>query len=89
MDRESIREMLMAVPGSYDDFVEDTVGWMESREDIRDAIINQLRVKPLSDTDDLTKILWEYLGIGEPLELIDDEYEDESQYVNTAARAAY
>ena len=88
MDRESIREMLMAVPGSYDDFVDDTVGWMESRDDIHDAILNQLRVKPLSDTDDLTKVLWEHLGIGEPLELIDDE-ESETCFATATARAAY
>ena len=66
-------EMMKKVPGSYDDFVNDTADWMERDEGIRSAILEQLRIKPSSNTDDITLILWNCLGIGEPVELVDDE----------------
>ena len=69
-------EMMKAVPGSYDDFVRDTARWMDRDENIRKAILEQLQNKPTSDTDDITKVLWGCLGIGEPLVLVDDEETD-------------
>ena len=66
-------EMMKRVPGSYDDFVNDTADWMERDEKIRCAILEQIRSKPDSDTDDVTLVLWKCLGIGEPVELVDDE----------------
>ena len=65
--------LMEQIPGSYDDFVNDTADWMERDENIREAILEQLRVKPDSDTDDVTLVLWNCLGIGEPLEIVDDE----------------
>ncbi|MBQ4464110.1 MAG: hypothetical protein II915_06825 [Eubacterium sp.] len=56
---------------------------------IRNSVMSRLLDVPDSDANDITQVLCDCLGIGEPLELVDDEYEDESQYVNTAARAAY
>ena len=66
-------EMMQKIPGSYDDFVNDTADWMERDEKIRFAILEQLRIKPDSDTDDVTLVLWKCLGIGEPIEIVDDE----------------
>ena len=68
-------EMLWKVPKSYDDFVTDTVRWMEQDEGIRDAILLKLKENPNADSDELTLVLWKCLGIGEPLELIDDDLE--------------
>lgn len=67
------KKMLEKIPGSYEDFVNDTAGWMECDETIRSAILDQLRIKPDSDTDDITLVLWKCLGIGEPLEIVEDE----------------
>ena len=83
------RDLMMAISDSYDDFVDVMSGWMERDASIRDAVLEQLRTKPNSNSSDILEVLCECLGIGEPLELVDDEYGDESQYVNTAARAAY
>lgn len=73
---DDVKKILRAVPGSYDDFVNDTFAWMKRDEDFHDAIIKQLNEKPDSDTDELTLILWKHLGIGEPVELVEDEIDD-------------
>ncbi len=67
------RSILKSIPGSYDDFVVITNGWMEKDQSIRDAIIGQLEKKPDSNTDEITTILWDCLGIGEPIEIVDDD----------------
>ena len=69
----SIVELLRFVPGSYDDFVKDTADWMERDIRIKETILEQFRIKPESNTDDITLVLWNCLGIGEPLELVEDE----------------
>ena len=68
-------ELMERVPGSYRDFVIDTVRWMEEDDNIRDAILARLEEKPDADTDDLTLVLWNCLGIDEnhPLEIVPDE----------------
>ena len=72
----NIREKLKAIPGSYEDFVNSTARWMEQDNEIRTAIMNQFEVKPDSTYSDIMSILCEHLGIGEPIELVDeDEYE--------------
>lgn len=68
-----IRTLLRAIPRSYDDFVDSTADWMERDPVIKRAILNQLKTFPDSSTSDVLRVLWECLGIGEPLELIDDE----------------
>ena len=67
------KRILEKIPGSYEDFVNDTADWMERDETIRSAILEQLRIKPDSDTDDVTLVLWKCLDIGEPLEIDEDE----------------
>ena len=73
MDRNAIVDRLKTVPGNYDDFINDTADWMLRDERIEKAVLDQLTNKPDSDTDDITLVLWKCLGIGTPLELIDDE----------------
>ena len=43
------KDMLIAVPGSYDDFVNSTARWMEKDEDICRAVLEQMRLKPDSE----------------------------------------
>ncbi len=69
-------EMLKNVPDSYDSFVSCLNRWMSRDENIRKKILDQLRTNPNSTTSDLLKVLCEYLGIGEPLELVDDDLMD-------------
>ena len=69
----TMRERMEAVPGSYDDFVNSMVRWSERDGTIKDAILKQLQEKPDSDTDDVTLVLWKYLGIEKPLEITEEE----------------
>ncbi len=69
------REMLNEIPGSYDDFVNSTARWMEKDPSIREAILKQIENNSDSDTQDIMKVLWKCLGIGEPLTIVDDEEE--------------
>ena len=71
----SDRELMQNVPDSYSDFVDSMCRWMERDGNIRKLIMEQQEKKPDSDTQDLMGILWDYLGIGEPLEIVDDEEE--------------
>ena len=73
MNRKEITNLLRSVPGSYDDFVIDTEDWMERDERIKRAILDQIKDNPESDTDDITLVLWNCLGLGEPLEIVDDD----------------
>ena len=74
MNKEELRNLMENIPGSYDDFVNSTVRWMVKDGKIESAIITQLRNNPKSDTSDILEVLCECLGIGEPLELVDDEF---------------
>ena len=96
VDHMSDRELMQNVPDSYSDFVDSMCRWMERDDNIRKLVMEQLRINPDSDTQDLMGILWDYLGIGEPTELVDeDEYEsgfeDENILVTNVGgmRAAY
>lgn len=52
--------------------------WMKRDNNIRSRIIDQLNDNPNSTTSDILKVLCDYLGIGDPIELVDDE--DESVF---------
>ncbi len=58
-----IREMLRALPRSYDDFVESTAECMEEYSDVNDAVLEQLRTKPDSTPSDVIKVVCEKLGM--------------------------
>ena len=66
-------EILKNVPDSYDDFVNSIIRWMNRDANIRTKILDQLSVNPESTTSDILKVLCDHLGIGEPLELVDDD----------------
>ncbi len=83
-----LQERLSSLPGSYDDFVRFTMECMDRDVIIRNAVMSRLNDVPDSDVNDITQVLCDCLGIGEPLELIDDE-ESETRFVTTAVRAVY
>ena len=56
---------------------------------LSEKIMEQLKYKPDSDTDDITMVLWKCLGIGEPLELIDDKKEEIFDYAVSSVGAVY
>ncbi len=58
-----IREMLKALPRSYDDFVESTAECMEEYKDVNDAVLEQLMIKPDSTPSDVLKVVTEKLGM--------------------------
>ena len=72
-----MREKLASLPYSYDDFVRFTMRCIEQEEGAKEAIDKQFQVKPDSDTNDITKVLVDFLGLGEPLDLVDDDDEDD------------
>ena len=76
MNRKEIIDLLQTIPGSYPDFVNDTTDWMEKDDEIRSAILEQIAANPASDTDDITLVLWKCLGIGNPIEIVDDNEQD-------------
>ena len=58
-----IREILRALPRSYDDFVESTAECMEEYNDVKVAILDLLRRKPDSTPSDVLKVLCECMGM--------------------------
>ena len=57
------KEMLRALPKSYDDFVNSTAECMEEEEDVRIAVLEQLQRKPDSTPSDVLKVMCECLGM--------------------------
>ena len=82
-----MREKLASLPYSYDDFVRFTMRCIEKEEGAKEAIDRQFQVKPDSDTNDITKVLVDFLGLGEPLEIVDDDDEEEDFYVGAIETA--
>ena len=58
-----IREMLRALPKSYDDFVNSVAECMEEEEDVRIAVLDQLQRNPNSTPSDVLKVMCECLGM--------------------------
>ena len=83
----NMEERLAALPYSYDDFVRFTMQCIEQVNGVKEAIDNQFRLKPDSDTNDITKVVVDFLGLKEPVELIDDDDDVYVGAVETAARA--
>ena len=67
-----MREKLMALPYSYDDFVDFTMQCIEQEKGVKEAVEKQFSINPNSDTNDITEVVWRCLGIDEAVELIDD-----------------
>lgn len=83
-DEKCMRRMLSALPGSYDDFVESTIRRMQESEGLKDVLFDFLLAYPNSRPSDVIKVLFEYLGMVKPLEIVDD-YE-ETLYAETGNR---
>lgn len=69
----NIREMLQAVPDSYEDFIDFTAAWMEKDDKVKNAVLDLLANKLEANSGDVLEVLSNCIGIGAPLELIDDE----------------
>ena len=67
------KEILSAIPKSYDDFVVDAAAWMDQDENIRKAVLERLEEHPESPPSDVLKIICNHLGMTKPLEIVDDE----------------
>lgn len=84
-DDMDMREKLTSLPYSYDDFVRFVMQCIETEKGVEEAILEQFRIKPDSDTNDIAKVLCGCLGIGAPVELVDeDEYESEHEASKTS-----
>lgn len=77
IDDVSIRDILSAVPGSYDDFVNSTAECMNQDEGLKNLIVKLLINEPESNSSDILKVMCNYYGFNRPLELVDDDDEDD------------
>ena len=73
IDIMNMREKLASLPHSYDDFVRFTMQCIDQEDGVKEAIDNQFLMKPDSDTNDITKVVVDFLGLGEPFEIVDDD----------------
>ena len=82
----NMREKLASLAYSYDDFVKFTMQCIEQEDGVKEAIERQFLVKPDSDTNDITKVVVDFLGLSEPLGFEDDEEDFHAGAIKTAAR---
>lgn len=80
----TLEDRLRSAPKSYDDFVRYAMECMEEDDAVRDLLERQFIVKPDSDVNDITKILCDHRGIGEPMEIVDDEKPTSSRRIRVA-----
>ena len=74
-DQMDIRERLRSVIGSYEDFVDYTAVRMEKDEELKNKVIDYMDSNPNAGTGSILEVVINHLGIGEPLEIVDDEEE--------------
>ena len=77
IDDGSVRDILRAVPGSYDDLVDSTSECMSQDAKLKSMILNLIRIRPEVDSSGVLKALCDFYGFNNPLELVDDGDEDE------------
>ena len=91
IDDVSIRDILSAVPGSYDDFVNSTAECMSQDEGLKNLIVKLLINEPESNSSDILKVMCNYYGFNRPLELVDDDDDEEEDFyvgaIETATRS--
>ena len=68
-----IRERLRSVPKSYEDFVDYTAIRMEQNEDLRNKVLDYMDSNPNAGTGNILEVVVNYLGVVEPIEIVDDE----------------
>lgn len=69
----TMEERLLTIPKSYGDFVRYVMESIDEDSALTEIIEKQFARKPNSDVNDITALICDYKGIGEPLEIIDDE----------------
>lgn len=82
-----IRDRLRAVPRSYEDFVNYTFRRIEENDSLRDAVIERLNSDPEANSSDILELVVNFLGLGEPLEIVDVD-DEEGVYVGTVGAAS-
>ena len=87
----NIKDILSAVPGSYDDFVNSTAECMGQDEGLKNLIVKLLINEPDSNSSDILKVMCNYYGFNRPLELVDDNDDEEEDFyvgaIETATRS--
>ncbi len=68
-----IRNRLRMVPRSYEDFVNYAAERMEENNDLCDAVLKYMDSNPDANSSDILEVIANNNGLGEPLEIIDDE----------------
>ena len=69
----SIRERLQLVPRSYDDFVNYTARYMDQNDELKSIILEFIETHPEANSGEVLEVLVDFLGLGEPLEIVDDD----------------
>ena len=69
----SMKEILYAVPSSYDDFVRYVLECIEEDDQIKEVVLECLRKNSAANSSDVLEAIHDYLGINEPLEIVPDE----------------
>ena len=88
IDKISVMDVLRAVPGSYDDFVNSTADCMSQDKELENLIMELIRTKPESNSSDVLKTLCDFYGFNKPLEIVDDDDDDlYAGAVETGSRA--
>ena len=89
IDDERVRDILRAVPGSYDDFVNSTSECMRQDGELKSIILNLIRIRPEVDSSGVLKALCDFYGFNKPLELVDDDEMFHSVNTGSLKKAAY
>ena len=86
IDDGRVRDILRAVPGSYDDFVNSTAECMSQDGKLKSMILNLIRTRPEVDSSGVLRALCDFYGLNKPLELVDD-VDDEEMFsdINTGS----
>ena len=69
----NIIEILQSIPRSYDDFVRYVSDCINEDGNVEAVVLGQLQSNTSSTPGDVLKAIFKYKGIGEPIEIVDDE----------------
>lgn len=86
-DKNNVMDVLRAVPGSYNDFVNSTADCMSQDKELENLIMELIRTKPESNSSDVLKALCDFYGFNKPLEIVDDDDDFHVGAVETVSRA--
>lgn len=75
-------DILKNVPKSYNDFVDYTIRCMEKDVVLKDAVIEFINENPTANAGEVLMVVFSYLGLGNPLEIVSDEEYEEKMAMN-------